>query len=56
MMNQGVAGNSILYNPATPNNITVTFKNRLAMVTFFNSTPRASFTIAMNPEVVQQIN
>jgi len=55
LLNQGAEGNAIHYNPATPTQVTLTFKNRFEVVTIFNPTPQASLTLAMKPGVIQKI-
>lgn len=56
LMSQGAEGNSIQYNPATPNRVTVTIKNKNTAVTLFDSVPEAALTLAMKPGVVRKIS
>jgi len=56
LMNQGTEGNAVQYNPATPNKVTVTIKNRFSTVTIFNSVPEAALALAMQTGAIQKVS
>ena len=56
LVNQGVTGNAIEYNPANPYRATVTIKNKYSSVTIFNSVPQAALALAMKPGAVQRVS
>lgn len=56
LINPGVVGAAVHYNPATPTRVLIAFQNPYAVVTIINPVPDASLKLAMAPGAIRQIS